>query len=172
VAKNVSGAPHTWNSEKGVQMQKTVLIDKTLVDNRALALVDIENLAGTPQPSAELIREIESIFYSNAHMNKMSQTYISCNHLAGFYVGTNWERSCTLCFRSGQDGADLALLEQVNAIPNLKDFHYVVIGSGDHIFAPLARKLKRQGHFVHVIARPESLSGELRRAASHVSSLN
>ena len=153
-------------------MKTPVLLEKSLVDNRALALVDIENLAGTAQPTAELIREIESIFYSTAQMNKISQTYISCNHLAGFYVGTSWERSCKLCFRSGEDGADLALLEQIDAIPNLKDFNYVVIGSGDHIFAPLARKLTSQGHFVHVISGAGGLSHELRSSASHVSSLN
>ena len=50
-------------------MQKPVLIDKTLVDNRALALVDIENLAGTPRPSAELIREIESVEHSILEVN-------------------------------------------------------------------------------------------------------
>lgn len=153
-------------------MKPTVAHNRRHTLTRGLALVDIENLAGTPKVSAELVKEINEIFYEMAQMDPLSHTYVACNPKAGFNVGYGWEHTHNLCLKGGKDGADLALLEQLNAIPNLDEFYYIVIGSGDHIFADVALELRRKGHFVHVIARKESIAPNLRRAANHVTHLN
>lgn len=66
--------------------------------------------------------------------------------------------------RGGADRADRELLGRLERqLPASCDT--VVIVSGDHAFAPAARRLRAAGIRVEVWARPRSLSGELRAAA-------
>lgn len=52
----------------------------------------------------------------------------------------------------GEDRADAALIEAVDIAWVVANFGQVVIGSGDHIFAPLARRFRAAGlHVVQVI---------------------
>jgi NYN domain-containing protein len=66
--------------------------------------------------------------------------------------------------RGGLDAADHQLLRRIQTeLPPSCDT--VVIGSGDHIFAPVARELRARGLRVEVIACAGSISHELYRAA-------
>jgi uncharacterized LabA/DUF88 family protein len=65
----------------------------------------------------------------------------------------------------------LAIIDEVRSITNLSQFGYVVIGSGDHSLAPMARSLRNDGVFVHVISREGSLARELKKQASFVTLL-
>ena len=70
--------------------------------------------------------------------------------------------------RSGENGADLALLDAYEPSEITSRFSRVVIGSGDGIFAPLAGALAKAGCHVTVVTRPESLANRLRLAASTI----
>jgi hypothetical protein len=60
------------------------------------------------------------------------------------------------------DAADRFLIRYLESeLPSSADT--VVIGSGDHIFAPTAARLRRLGKKVEVAARPRSLSAALYR---------
>jgi len=67
----------------------------------------------------------------------------------------------------GFDAADRALVQHLRGdLP--ASCGVVIIGSGDHAFAPEAARLRAEGRSVEVLALPTSLSGELRRAADRV----
>jgi hypothetical protein len=67
----------------------------------------------------------------------------------------------------GPDAADLALIERIRChLPARADT--VVICSGDHAFAPVARELRAAGKHVIVIARFGGLSARLYVASSEV----
>jgi len=70
--------------------------------------------------------------------------------------------------KSGPNGADLALLDSIDAETISERYSRVVIGSGDNIFAPIARYLVNQGVEVIVISRPESLGKALSLVATEV----
>ena len=152
-------------------MQYPIALNSSLVRNRALALVDIENLAGTPLPSTGLVQEIKSAFCSLAVMNPMSQTYVGCHPGVTAEVCFGWHDHFTLCSKAGKDGADLALIEEVHNIKNLREYNTIVIGSGDHIFAGIAEQLRKEGHYIHVIVGNGHPSAALRGVAHKVSYL-
>lgn len=79
-------------------------------------------------------------------------------------------RSWTPLFPAGggPDAADRRLLGDVDPAWTADRFDRVVIGSGDHAFAPLARKLGSQGVEVWAVSWHRSLSRELRQAADVV----
>lgn len=153
-------------------MKEPVLLNRTLVKNRALALIDIENLAGTPNLSSQLVTTIKGAFCSIALMNSMSQTYIGCNPEIQAEVCFGWHDKYTLCTKPGKDGADLALIEEIRNIKNLEDYNTIIIGSGDHIFTDIAQDLRNQGHYIHVIVGKGKTSWQLRSAAHKVSQLS
>jgi hypothetical protein len=70
----------------------------------------------------------------------------------------------------GTDVADRLLVGEIShGLPDSVDV--VVIASGDHYFADIARALRAKGKSVVVVAREGSLSWELRRAADEVVSI-
>lgn len=147
------------------------LTASSVTDQRSLAVVDIENLLADTNPSTELIRLVEREFLLAAHLSSNSQKIVACSHHVAEKVVGAWQTTCKFEWRSGQNGADDALIEYVNGLHNLKDFGPIVIASGDHAFTDLAIELRDQGHFVHVIAREECLAKSLRNAASLVTFL-
>lgn len=65
--------------------------------------------------------------------------------------------------QGGPDAADLELIERIRAqVPSTVDT--VVIGSGDHIFAQVARELRARGKRVEAVARPGTIATTLYRA--------
>jgi hypothetical protein len=69
--------------------------------------------------------------------------------------------------RPGMDGADKALLAFASS-HELLGYQRVVIGSGDHAFAGLAKELSSKGIDVSVLACRASVARELRNASSQV----
>lgn len=131
---------------------------------RRLHLVDAENLAGMPQPSTELARFCHDRYLSIAPLGGDDLVVVACNHGAGKCIAFEWPHARVL-FRSGPDGADLALLDVFSEIGKEGRFDEIVIGSGDGIFAPTASFLEADGIPVTVISRRSSLSSRLRLAA-------
>lgn len=86
---------------------------------------------------------------------------VACNHGAALEVGRVFidER---MLWRSGKDGADLALLDILKNEDIANRFSEVVVGSGDGIFAEIVARLAANGVRGHVVSRREALAHRLR----------
>lgn len=136
---------------------------RTSRPSRAIHLIDIENLAGQPRPSAEQVERVREMYETVVHVDCHDHVVVAANHGAAPEVGLTWPGR--LVIRSGHNGADLALLDVANHESIAERFDEVVIASGDGIFADLAAWLTASGVPVRVVSRPESLSRRLQLAA-------
>lgn len=134
-------------------------------------VVDIENLVGgraTREEARDLWRTLAAelditpsdrvLVGGNRHTARKLSTTIAGPNI-GWAVGA-----------MGPDGADRALLAAINLFQIAKNHHELVIMSGDHAFADLARHAANHGLNVRVVATSHlecrsSLSRELKRAA-------
>ena len=76
--------------------------------------------------------------------------------------------SARLLCRGGLDGADKCLCEVLSTESTAARSRYVVIGSGDRLFAEPARKLREQGCTIIVVAPRGSIHHELYGVAHDV----
>lgn len=133
---------------------------------RTLHLIDIENLTGSSSPTTEEVRDCRDLYEAN-FVGKNDLVVIACSHHAFPSVGWEWPRARHI-LRSGDDGADLALLDVIALEGVDERFDSVVVGSGDGIFSGAAARLGAAGVHVTATSRPESLARTLRLAASDV----
>lgn len=130
-------------------------------------MLDIENLLGCPIPSKSQLTLLETQLEELLPLAPVCHSVVACNHLAaGCLFG--WQSSGRLILRSGENGADLALLESEDFDVIADRYQKVVIGSGDGIFSPCANFLVQKGLEVVVVSRVGSLSKSLARVASRV----
>lgn len=133
---------------------------------RTLHLVDAENLALTSNCSTE---EVYSSFLRYAELFDDSENdlrIVACSHHNAAAVFFGWGSvAAQPLMRSGENGAELALIEEcLNQIDQLQITH-VVIGSGDGLFLDLVRELQSRGIFVTVVGIEGCTSNRLRMAA-------
>ena len=93
----------------------------------------------------------------------MDQCIVACNHGAAADVGYNWP-GVRLLWRSGPDGADLALRDVLLEENVVDRFDRVILGSGDGLFAETrrssrARRRARHGRRKSVVSFPPSGTG-------------
>ncbi|MDQ3483966.1 MAG: NYN domain-containing protein [Actinomycetota bacterium] len=131
---------------------------------RALHLIDIENLLGEPRPVADSVRRARSAYETHVLVGEHDLVVVACNHGCALDVGLAYS-DARLVVRSGHDGADLALLDVLSEHDLRDRFDAVVVASGDGIFAEAVAALGGMGLAALVVARPESLSRMLRLAA-------
>ncbi len=134
-------------------------------EERTLHLIDIENLTGSSSPSAEQVRDCREL-YEASFVGDFDLVVIACSHHAFPAVGWEWRRARHI-LRSGQDGADLALLDVIALEGAAERFESVVVASGDGVFTDAVARLGTAGVHVTAVSRPESLSRRLRLAAAH-----
>lgn len=92
------------------------------------------------------------------------QVVIGTSHVGLFNAKAAWP--CALIrFRSGEDGADLELLDVLATEDLAERFDEVVVVSGDGIFADVVAGLGGDGVQVTVASWASSLSARLRLAA-------
>lgn len=130
---------------------------------RTLNLVDLENLVGGDVDDAR-VRETWSQFVSavDARFDDHSTVAVSVRHAAAafFALPTGIRR---VIGSDRPDGADLALIDSVEIDWVAANFGQVVIGSGDHIFAPMARRFREAGLGVIQVLGAGRCSAELYR---------
>jgi hypothetical protein len=135
-----------------------------------MVLIDIENLAGTPTPTALQVELVMAALaelvpgFDDAHRE------VAYSHRAARTVAFACPRA-RHHWRSGPDGADLALLEVLETEQVEERFEHVTICSGDGIFAEAAARLAQQGVDTTVVALKGHLSARLKLAARHVAYL-
>jgi NYN domain len=134
-----------------------------------MILVDIENLAGTPTPTAHDVKLVMAALaelvpgFDEAHLE------VACSHRAARTVAF----ACPPArhhWRSGPNGADLAL--QVLEDEHVADrFEYVTLCSGDGIFTAVTARLAEHGVDTTVVALKGHLAARLELAARRVAYL-
>jgi hypothetical protein len=133
--------------------------------SRALHLIDIENLIGLARPSfadvAACYRAYRPLIRSH------DLVVVACNHGAFGEVAWGWPDARRLV-RSGDNGADEALLDVLRYERVDERFDAVVVGSGDGIFTDAIARLGGLGITVTVVHGRGALSGRLRMATRHI----
>ncbi len=142
-------------------------ISKQRYPRRALHLIDIENLAGNPIPGPIDVLLVRYRYHKRIGFSANDQAIVSCNHLAFRHAGFSWP-GVRYLVRSGENGADLELLDVIRHEHVAERFSHVVIASGDGIFAPEGAGLVAKGCHLTVASRRDALSKRLRLAAHRV----
>jgi hypothetical protein len=134
---------------------------------RALHVVDIENLAGAAVPSLDLVSEVQVRYLACLGFGAEDQVVLAASHLALLNAGLGWPHA-RYRVRSGRDGADLALIDVLEHENVAARFRHVVIGSGDGLFGQAAASLANSGVRITVVSRRRSLAYSLARVARDV----
>jgi hypothetical protein len=134
---------------------------------RALHVVDIENLAGAAIPTLAMVAEVQVRYLNLLRLGVEDQVVLAASHRGLLNAGLGWPHA-RYRVRSGQDGADLELIDVLEHENVAARFDHVVIGSGDGGFSPVAAGLAALGLRITVVSRRKSLSAGLARVAGDV----
>jgi len=140
---------------------------------RAFTVLDLENECGgahmVPIHAREVIRQFKSIA-----LPVPSQTVVAVGTLAlSLYPQLAFDfRGSRILSRGGIDGADRCLCEVLQEEAVAARSKYVIIGSGDKMFAEPAECLKAQGSSIIVVGRRGTISHKLLAVANQVIYLN
>jgi hypothetical protein len=136
-------------------------------DERHLILIDIENLAASASPTRDAVTTIANALREVVPAFDRAQRIVACSHHAAATVAFNFPSARHL-WRSGPDGADLALLSVLDNERVDDRFGHVTICSGDGIFAASAARLGGAGVDVSVVSLRGHLAARLELAARYV----
>ena len=134
---------------------------------RHLVLIDIENLAGTPSPTSQEVEMVTTALRDVVPGFDEVQRIVAYSHHAAVTVAFAFPSARHL-WRSGQDGADLALLDVLDNERVDERFGRVTICSGDGIFAASAARLSAADLDVTVVSFKAQLAVRLELAARSV----
>ena len=146
------------------------------ITDARLHLIDLDNLHCGPYPSDRII-ELVRADYERIGFSPGDLLFAACHHPPGHKASSAQNRTfkllqfwpkCSMRLAQGVDGADLELLAFADTFLSSGDpaarFADVVVASGDHIFAPVARRFRQAGLTVHsVISLEQNLAHELRK---------
>jgi hypothetical protein len=137
---------------------------------RQLVFVDVENLSGQPCPTRLDVTSVESLVRELIPDLDQALCVIGCSHRAAKTVAFAFPGALHR-WRSGPDGADIALLEEMSDMRIMRRFDQVTLFSGDGRFADRIAELAGAGIETAVVAWDSQLSARLRMAAQHVVTL-
>lgn len=135
--------------------------------DRALHLVDIENLAGSAHPSLTVVSAVQGRYMARLDFGADDQVVMAASHHGLLDAACGWPHA-RYRVRSGKDGADLALIDVLEHENVAARFSHVVIGSGDGLFGDAAASLAARGVYITVVSRRNSLAKTLARVARNV----
>ncbi|MFC0316521.1 hypothetical protein ACFQNE_13825 [Gordonia phosphorivorans] len=130
---------------------------------RRLVLVDIENAARGATTSIDHVRALRVEISHALDLGAWDQVIVGCSHYSLVSAKLGWPEA-RFVVRSGPDGADLALLEELARVDTSR-FAELALVSGDHFFAPAIAAAELP---TTVLSHRTSLSTQLRLAANHV----
>ena len=136
--------------------------------SRTLHLVDAENLALTSDCTVQAVNESYIRYIETFSHNQSTLRIIACSHHNATTVFFGWGAiPAQTLMRSGENGAELALIEECLAQVEKLNVSHVVIGSGDGLFLDLVIELQSRGIEVTVFGVEGHTSRRLRMAANH-----
>jgi hypothetical protein len=134
---------------------------------RHLVFVDVENMTGTACPDTWEVEEVEQRLRRVIPDLDDALCVVACNHRAAPAVAFGF-RNGLRRWRSGTDGADLALIEELGDTRVVKRLERVTLCSGDNIFSKSIAGLGALRVDSTVISTVGRLSRRLQLAAKHV----
>jgi hypothetical protein len=137
---------------------------KRALRGRRLVVVDIENMVGGAVLATEQAAAARRSLQEAVNLSGCEQVIIGTSHIGALASGLGWCRS-RLVVRSGENGADLGLLDVLTGERIPERFDEVVLASGDGIFTDVVAALGAAGVAVTVVARSGHCSRRLRMAA-------
>ena len=135
--------------------------------DRTLHVVDIENLAGDPVPSFNLVSEVQGRYLARLGFGADDLVVMAASHRGLVDAALGWPHA-RYRVRSGKNGADLELIDVLEHENVAARFSHVVIGSGDGIFGHAAASLAARGVRITVVSRRGSLNSGLASIAGEV----
>lgn len=133
---------------------------------RTLFLVDIENMVGSCDLSYGDVARAQRRINAAVEPRPGDHMVIAASHHNALPMFYGWSGTAQRKARSGQDGADKALLEAVADVQWVAErYHRVVVASGDNAFAFAVAALKAAGVMVVVIRPDLGFSPAMARAA-------
>jgi hypothetical protein len=138
--------------------------------SRHAVFIDVENLASTPCPTYLDVTSVESKVRELIPDLDQAQCVVACSHRAARTVAFAFPGALRR-WRSGPNGADLALIEEMSDLRVMSRFDRVTLFSGDGIFANSMAALAATGIETTVVSWENQLSRSLRMAAKHVVTL-
>lgn len=142
-------------------------LKKRAMRGRRLVVVDIENVAGGALVTKAMADWARAVVEATLQVAEGEQVVIGTSHVGMFNASDAWP-SARVKVRSGEDGADLELLNVLETEHVEERFDEVLIVSGDGVFADVAAHLARYGVRVTVAAWSTSMSARLRLAADSI----
>lgn len=137
---------------------------KRALRGRRLVVVDMENVVGGAIMTVEQAVGAHLCIEAAAGLHGGEHVVIGTSHVGLLSAGLGWVGPRLLA-RSGENGADLALLAVLTEEHVEERFDEVVLVSGDGIFTDAVTALGAAGVRVTVVARRGSCSRRLRMAA-------
>ena len=134
---------------------------------RHIVLVDIENLAGAPCPTIRQVEEAKKALQGVIVDFDQVPCVVACNHRAAPAVSFAFPKALRR-WRSGKDGADLALVYEMDDLRVMSRYQRVTLCSGDGIFAEPVATLAEAGIDTTVVSIEGHLSKRLELAAKTV----
>ena len=131
---------------------------------RSLIFIDIENLVGGAKPT---LAELE---YGKQQLRSVIEGFdtqlaiVASSHLSALAVAQVFP-DALLRWRSGPDGADLALIDEMRDLRVMQRFDQIVLCSGDGIFAPYLAAMAGHGIDTTVVGLEGHVSAKLKLAA-------
>ena len=138
---------------------------------RRLVVVDIENRVGGAVMAAEDAAQVRRCLQEVVGLREDEQVIIGTSHIGAMSTGLGWPGARYL-WRSGVNGADLALRDVLTGERIEERFDEVVLASCDGIFTDAVAALGAAGVKVTIVAHRDGCSKRLRMAASHTVFLN
>ncbi len=134
-----------------------MVVMETTKGTRRLVLVDVENFVGSPEPEVGWVQVAQGELERLLELTDRDMVVLACSHHAARTVSFSWRGGRRL-WRSGPDGADLALLDVLAQEPVIGRFANVTVVSGDGIFATALSSLARSGVATCVVSTAGHLS--------------
>jgi hypothetical protein len=139
--------------------------------NRHLVLIDMENIAGSPNPTPVEVATLEQELHGVIADLDEAHRVVACSHRAARTVAFSFPGALRR-WRSGVDGADMALLDEMSDLRVMSRYGRVTLCSGDGIFAESLANLAAAGIETSVVSRASALSARLKLSAQHVVALS
>jgi len=132
---------------------------------RTLHFIDIENLGESAMLTEQLVRTVKCEYMEAVKPRSEDQYLIGVSHFNLAATSFGWGSGVAkYLVQSGENGADLALLEYLSDPQVTGSFQGVKIASGDGIFSEMGAALRRKGFKVGFVARQYGVSGSIYRS--------
>lgn len=131
-----------------------------------LLCIDMENMSCASELDVPRVARLSARLRATVPVRAGDHTVIATSHHNALAAGLGWGGPALRRVRSGKDGADLELIEEMSdAAWIVSRYRRVVLAAGDRIYAESVARLKAAGGAVFVVPPDSGLSKTLALAA-------